>query len=176
LVDGIFDGFRHHTSSLQAMQIQADANILFVKEEGDSSHANQAYDKYVATKDKGFKKEIITLLHNQIFYNKGVVDQLGMVHVCVFVICDLKLETRMNSLYACNLDLRTRVQFPDWCKNIEHFLQAGKTFKVEDHVDLYAFLPPTCHGMPKVNKFKVVSVAESHGTHFSDDLCKVLYT
>ena len=34
------------------MQLHPDANIMSIKEEGDSSHINQAYEKYVAVKDK----------------------------------------------------------------------------------------------------------------------------
>jgi hypothetical protein len=39
------------------MQMRADANICYVKEEVDSSRVNQAYDKYVAVKDTATKKE-----------------------------------------------------------------------------------------------------------------------
>ena len=39
------DGFGAHTSSAAAMQIYYDRKILLLKEEGDSSHVNQAYDQ-----------------------------------------------------------------------------------------------------------------------------------
>jgi hypothetical protein len=74
------------------------------------------------------------------------------------------------------LDPRSRVSFPDWCKKIEHFLQAGETFKVEDPVVLYELLRLTWHSMTPVYKQNVISVVESHGTQFTVELCKALYT
>jgi hypothetical protein len=44
-------------------------------------------------KDKATKKQTLALLRNQTLYNKGVVDQWGMVRVRLFVIRDLKPET-----------------------------------------------------------------------------------
>jgi hypothetical protein len=80
----------------------------------DSLHVNQAYDKYVAMHDKIAKKEILGFFRNQSFYNKGMLDQWGMVHVCLFVIRYLKLEAWTNSFCACNLDPPYKVLFPDW--------------------------------------------------------------
>jgi hypothetical protein len=56
----IFDGFGIHLTNLNALKQRADALILSIKEEGDSSLYNQAYDKHVAKSDKlpyrpGFK-------------------------------------------------------------------------------------------------------------------------
>ena len=45
----VFDEFGPHTSSLSSMKIRFDNNILSLKEEGGSSHVNQAYDKFVLT-------------------------------------------------------------------------------------------------------------------------------
>ena len=39
----VIDGSGPHTSSARAMEIYAEHKILLVKEEGDSSHVNQAY-------------------------------------------------------------------------------------------------------------------------------------
>jgi len=51
----IFDGFGAHLLSYNAMKICMDNKILSLKEEGDSSHVNQAYDKFVAKGDKAVK-------------------------------------------------------------------------------------------------------------------------
>ena len=48
----IFDGFGAHTLSPTAMQLRLDSKILSLKEEADSSHVNQGYDKFVAKSDK----------------------------------------------------------------------------------------------------------------------------
>ena len=41
----LFDDFGPNTSFFEAMQIQSENKISCVKEEGDSSHCNQAYEK-----------------------------------------------------------------------------------------------------------------------------------
>jgi hypothetical protein len=43
-----FNGFGPHTLSYYAMKHRYDNKILSLKEEGDSSHVNQAYGKFVA--------------------------------------------------------------------------------------------------------------------------------
>jgi hypothetical protein len=48
----VFDGFGPHTSSYYAMKHRYHNKILCLNEEGDSSHENQAYDKFVAKSDK----------------------------------------------------------------------------------------------------------------------------
>jgi hypothetical protein len=53
----IFEGFGvQHLSSLKAMQEWYDNKIIAGKEEGDSSHVNQAYDKFMAKADKKIQK------------------------------------------------------------------------------------------------------------------------
>ena len=41
----IFDGFGAHLFSLPVMKERFDDNIISLKEEGDSSHVNEKYDK-----------------------------------------------------------------------------------------------------------------------------------
>jgi hypothetical protein len=48
----VFDGFGSHTSGFRALEIRSNRKILCLKEEADSSHINQAYDKFVAKSDK----------------------------------------------------------------------------------------------------------------------------
>jgi len=46
------DGFSSHLNVPSAMQVLYDHKILVVKEEGDASETNQAYDQSVAKQDK----------------------------------------------------------------------------------------------------------------------------
>jgi hypothetical protein len=101
---------------------------------------------------------------------------VGHGRVCLFVIRDLKPETWKNSCAARNLDPRSGVLFPDWCKKIEHFLQSGETFKVGAPADLYALLPSMWDSMTPVEKHKVVSTVEHHDAQFTVELCKAVYT
>ena len=82
----MFDGFGPHTSSLSSMQIRFDNKILSLKEEGDSSHVNQAYDKFVAVSDKAAKAESLGMLRSNIYINKCVVCQWGMIQVGLYAI------------------------------------------------------------------------------------------
>ena len=70
----ILDGFGPHVSSLEAMKIREDHKILVLKEEGDSSHVNQAYDKFVALHDKSKKRECLSTLSSAKCITKRVVD------------------------------------------------------------------------------------------------------
>ena len=46
------NGFGAHFLSLNAMVGRYDNNIIYLKEEGESSHVNKAYDKCVAREEK----------------------------------------------------------------------------------------------------------------------------
>ncbi len=48
----VFDGFGSHLTGLRAMKLRDENKILSLKEEGDSSHVNQAYDRFVARSHK----------------------------------------------------------------------------------------------------------------------------
>ena len=173
----IFDGFGAHLASLDAAQVRRDHKILSLKEEADSSHANQAYDRMVAKTDKMAKTESLGMMRSGIkFVNKGVVDQWGLVHVGMFAIRSTKRDTWTISFHACNLDPRTRVSFLDWCKKIDHFLQAGQEFKIETEamLDKYSYLPSFWHGMSPVEKRAVVAIVNKHGS-YTVDCCKELY-
>ena len=125
----IFDGFGAHLLSFTAMQQRLDNKILSLKEEGDSSHVNQGYDKFVAKSDKIAKGVGLAMLRGQKLVTKGVVDQWGMVLVGMMAVRAATRETWTRSYHACNLDPRTRVPFLDLRKKIEHFLQSGQCLR-----------------------------------------------
>ena len=58
----IFDGFGAHLLSLKALEFRWKNKILSLKEEADSSHVNQAYDKFVAKSDKAVQRLSLSLL------------------------------------------------------------------------------------------------------------------
>ena len=161
----IFDGFGAHLSSLNAMQFRYDNRVLSLKEEGFSSHVNQAYDKFVAKSDKAAQNECLGFQRNRLLPCKGVVDQWGLVHTGLHAIRSTQPSTWTQSFHACNLDPRTRVDFSAWCKKIEQFLMAGQAFKPEGGLDIYALLPPWWHGMKPEEKKRVVSTVQKHGSY-----------
>lgn len=176
----IFDGFGAHLSSLDAMQQRHDAKILALKEEGDSSHVNQAYDKYVAKADKSGKREGLALMRGMQFTGfeteggAKIMDQWGLVHVGLYAIRSVEPETWTASFDAVNLDPRTRVVFTEWCKRILPALTTGQEFKVESDIDVYSLLPSFWHGMLPEEKKKAVNIVDSHGAEFNADCVQCL--
>jgi len=102
----IFDGFGAHLSSYMAMTMRFDNKILSLKEEGDSSHVNQAYDKFVAKGDKAAKRESLAM-QRSMSYASGVVDQWQLIHTGLYAVPNTNRKTWTNSFSACNLDPHT---------------------------------------------------------------------
>ena len=101
------------------------------------------FNKYIVVQDGYANKESLVMLINKTLYNKGLVDQWGMIHVGLFDICSNAPETWTNFFGACNLGPRTLVPFPGWCKKIEHYLRSNDNFNTKAPIDFYAFLPTT---------------------------------
>ena len=70
-----FDGFGAHLTNLNALKHHAEAKILSIKEEGDSSSYNQAYDKHVAKSDKLHQRCSLTFMHGVKNRNSILIDQ-----------------------------------------------------------------------------------------------------
>eukprot|EP00978_Attheya_sp_CCMP212_P031047 scaffold116016_cov35-Attheya_sp.AAC.2 len=157
----VFDGFGPHISSYKAMKDRYDNKILSLKEEGDSSHVNQAYDKFVAKSDKSLKRMALALLRNLTY---KVVDQWSLVHVCLFIVHGTRPETWTTpSFQACNMDPRVSIPFSEWCKKISASLAAGQTFRLETPmINNYALIPSWWHGTSHpADKHRVFQVIES---------------
>lgn len=63
----IIDGFSAHHNSLETMELQNEAKCISLKEAGDSSHVNQAHEKFVALGDKQHATESLS------FFERGVI-------------------------------------------------------------------------------------------------------
>jgi hypothetical protein len=74
----IFDGFGVHLASSSALRPRCESKILCLKEEGDSSHVNQACDKVVAKADETVKAESLATQRTVTMTSKGAVDQWGL--------------------------------------------------------------------------------------------------
>ena len=150
--------------------------ILSLKEEGDSSHVNQAYYKFVAVSDKAAKAESLWMFQVNIYINKGVVCQWVVIHVGLYAIRDTLPETWTNSFHACNTDPRTSLSFPECCSKIQNFIQAGKSFVAPvGTIDKYEMLPSFWHGMTLDEKKKVMVTIDLHGS-YSIACSKALYS
>ena len=172
----VFDGFGSHTSGYEAMKVRSDSKILCLKEEGDSSHVNQAYDKYVARSDKAASRQSLSYLRKAKQVNKGVIDQWQLIHAGLYAVRNTTPETWTNSFRACNMDPRVKIAFPAWCEKIKDTLQAGDTFKKEKiESDPYILLPSMWHGMEPAEKQSAMEVLKEHGYSYSATCVKALH-
>ena len=71
----IFDGFGARLSNLPLLKKHIDAKILSLKEEGDSSLYNQAYDQEVAKFNKNIQQMNLSYLQTNCYYNKSIINQ-----------------------------------------------------------------------------------------------------
>ena len=114
-----------------ALEMRLKAKITSIKEEGDSSLVNQAYNKEVARTDKRVKQQSLAYLF-QLKGSNNFIDQWSLILVeCVAV-----RYTRdnphiwINYFKAVNLHPRHMLLFKDWCKKIEHHMHASDSFNL----------------------------------------------
>ena len=140
----IFDGYGAHLSNYEALKMRADARIISIKEEDDSSSINQAYDKQVARSDKRQQRKNLGYLR-QLRGQNRFVGQWSLVHVGLGAVryTGEHPELWINSFIAVNLHPKHMLSFEDWCKKVSPFMQASDSFHLvnQDKVDEYQLLP-----------------------------------
>jgi hypothetical protein len=101
----IFDGCCAHLNNLSSMKKHADAKILSIKEEGDSSLCNQAYDEHIAKRDKHHMQHLLTLLRSMKNRNSNLVDQWDLIHCEIASIwySDCNPGVLISSIVSVNL-------------------------------------------------------------------------
>ena len=174
----ITDGFGAHHNSLEAMELRYNAKCISLKEEGDSSHVNQAYDKFVAKGDKRHAADSLSFLRGMRYRVGSTLDQYSLVHVVLNCVRNTKKKTWVNSFRACNLDPRTRIGFKEWCDKISQYLLGGQTFKVEDEVDaeyIYEMMPGFWRGMTVEERKKLRNVITKNENKFTVQCLKELH-
>jgi hypothetical protein len=169
----IFDGFGAHLLSHKANEERFAAKIFSLKEEGDTSHVCQAYDKHVAKGGKATKSLSLSFLPTGFKVSNLLIDQWSLVQVSMFAVRDTTRECWTRSFDSCNLDPRTRVSFGEWCERIDHFLQGGESFVPEtfntnsEAHHIYAMLPTWWHAMTPHEKKGVAAVSDAHDRQFT---------
>ena len=89
----ILDGFGAHFGSHYAMLEREKHKIISLKEEGNSSHVNQAYDRLVAKNDKLEAASSLSFLRKFRFETGTVIDQWHLIHVVLNVLRETKPST-----------------------------------------------------------------------------------
>ena len=157
----IFDGFGVHLSNFDALKMRFDALIISIKEEGDASSINQAYDKLVTRSDKRKQRDSLGFLR-QLKGSNNFIDQWCLIHVSLTAVCYTKKHGVLwiNSFVALNLHPRFMLAFEDWFKNISPFMMASDLFNLvmQSNVDEYHLLPALWQAMSTEHKGKAVEI------------------
>jgi hypothetical protein len=178
----IFDGFGAHLTNLNALKQHAEAKILSIKEERDSSSYNQAYNKHVAKSDKLHQRHSLTFMRGAKNRNSNLIDQLDLIHCRVAAVryTHCNPEVWISLFVSINLHPMRMIPFADWCKKLEQFMQATDSFNVitqSQEIDEYTLLPALWQAMLPVDKKTAATIVQ----RFSDntwglDCCSALIT
>ena len=96
----IIDGFGAHHNNLQVMKLRDDGKCISVKEEGDSSHVNQAYDRFVAKCDKKYSSQLSQLLTFCSLFNWLIGKSVGYGS-CYLSVCEGHETPYVEQLLSC---------------------------------------------------------------------------
>lgn len=185
----LLDGFKSHENVLEAHELRANALIISLKEESNSSHVNQGYDQLVAKTDK---KNAAESLYDQrkakkFSTGKTNITQYDLLITAMRIVRATSEETWVHSFQRVNLHPFTRMEFPEFCRKIASHLRAGDIFK-NDNVDTtaeekFALLPTFWHGMTPAERKVVMTVCETHAYQYSVACittlhveCKLMYS
>lgn len=169
----ILDGFGAHLTSLGALRLRMTALVLTIKEEGDSSSINQAYDKLVAKSDKMVQRRTLGFLRT-IKNSNGFITQWDLIYCGLNAINITKKnpEIWINSFIAVNLHPRHQIPFADWCKKIEPFMKAADSFDLVTQsktIDTYKLLPAYWQAMEPAQKKRAVAIVKRHDSSWNLD-------
>ena len=150
--------------------------IMLVKEEGDSSHVCQLYDQDPAKKDKAELRFWLDKLRNVASLTRGCIDQWALLAIGLQAVRAGDANMWIESAKKVNLHPDYRRPFSMWLKDIEHFLEGGQSFKMENYsTDIYPLLPSLWHSMLPKDKHIVMGIMEKHDGFFTPECVKDLF-
>jgi len=131
------DGYGSHLNVYKTLKIFSDYKIMLVKEEGDTSHVNQAYDQSVAKADKRHVREWLEKIRHKI----GIFNQWTLISTCLVALKSVLPSTWEDSFKKVNLHPDYRVPFDEWLKRIDDQLETGERFFVEREASMFDAMP-----------------------------------
>jgi hypothetical protein len=106
----LLDGFGSHVNCYEANVFRTQHKILSLREEGDSSHINQAYDRLTAKNDKAVHQRALAWLQHDKFKNRHQITQWDLITCGIAAV--------KESFTATNTRPSTMIPFNDWIKKI----------------------------------------------------------
>ena len=139
---------------------------MSVKEEGDASSINQAYDKDVAKTDKKVQRETLSVVHEL----EGSNNCITQWHLLICGLSAVRYTAAHrhiweNSFIAVNLHPQHMISFEEWCQRISPKMMSADSYELtrKENVDPYHLLPALWQAMTPENKRMAVRIVESHG-------------
>ena len=167
----ILDGFGAHLNNLHANRVRYEAKIRSLKEEGDLSSINQAYDKHVAKSDKSVHRVSLGWLRSDRTWCADIVDQWALVCCGLAAVRHTGRHPEIweTSFEATNTHPQRQISFQDWCKKIEPFMMAADSFDLitqnDNDINEYKLLPAIWQAMSPEQKRAAVSIVEKFGNN-----------
>jgi hypothetical protein len=100
---------------------------MVLKEEGDTSHLNQAYDQSAAKNDKARMRMNLDSICPHIGVRH---DQWYLISIAIEALKKIKAAAWIESFTKVNLHPRHRVSFDVWLKKIDSTLSSGDASKI----------------------------------------------
>jgi len=112
---------------------------MIVKEEGDSSQTNQAYDKLVAREDKRIISEKIDHLcaHNKSL----VINQKYLIGISIHAISLVEAKTWEKSFIRVNMHPDHCVGIKQWLRRIDSQVAVGERFFKSETSGMFKAMP-----------------------------------
>ena len=177
----LVDGFGSHITNVEANMERSNNKILSLKEEGDSSHINQAYDRLTARSDKSVNREALIWMQRDKATNAHTIDQWDLISCGMATVRQTDEDRSIweNSFIATNTKPSKMIPFIDWIKKIESHLFSSDSFDLRDtiNVDKYSLLPGFWQAMSPEEKRKAVGIVNKYeGNAWGLDCCVELST
>lgn len=141
----------------------AEALIEVAKEEACTSALNQAYDQYIAKKDKLNIRSMISFAIGNKNYSKlsqWEVVVASITGVFSKINPDKNKQAWITSFQKVNCHPRTRILFPQWCRKIDSELETGERF-FKDRTSLFDAMPAIWKHMSTEMRRKVYDIIDS---------------
>jgi hypothetical protein len=137
------DGFASHLVA-PALQVFRYHNIFLVKEEGDMSQVDQAYDQSVAKAGKACICNILDLVRRFI---KSSMTQWQLIAVCCEALQKVTSATWVSSFKKVNMHPYYRVEIGERLKHIDDKVEVRERF-FKNHIGLFDAMPAVWKHMP----------------------------
>ena len=156
------DGFHAHKFAVAAQRKLLEARILHLIEEGDSSHACQACDRFVAKCGKASMREVLDLVMRHRVFGTHM-DQWDLLLVALH--CSKVLAKRKDvwrdSFKAVNMHPDHRVGVEEWLIKIADFIAAGSAFVDEGKITVMDVLPKWCRNWSRTKQAAAKAIVDA---------------